>query len=173
MSAAPVRNAWGLLLVLTLLNIINFADRYLIIAFSTRIVPELGLSNLQFGLLTGIVFTAVYTIFGLFLGSLADRVHRPRLIAAGLAFFFIVIEALAEGQGFWCLVALTLFVPGVNLISVWVTLYYLLRIADGSLGRWVYFTQVLCGAMSYFILFAPDPSPFDVLREKGEAKTTT
>ncbi len=96
MSAAPVRNAWGLLLVLTLLNIINFADRYLIIAFSTRIVPELGLSNLQFGLLTGIVFTAVYTIFGLFLGSLADRVHRPRLIAAGLALW----SALTALTGF-------------------------------------------------------------------------
>ena len=32
-------NRWGLLLLLTGLNILNFADRYLIIAFSTQIVP--------------------------------------------------------------------------------------------------------------------------------------
>lgn len=79
------KNAAGLLVALTVLNILNFADRYLLIAFSPQIVKELGLTNLQFGLLTGIVFTGVYTVFGLFAGSMADRMHRPRLIAAGLA----------------------------------------------------------------------------------------
>ena len=47
------------LLALTLLNVLNFADRYLIISFSTAIIPELGLTHLQFGLLTGFVFTAL------------------------------------------------------------------------------------------------------------------
>lgn len=75
---------WTLLAALTFLNILNFADRYLLIAFSPAIVQELGLTNLQFGLLTGIVFTGVYTVFGMFAGSLADRMHRPRLIALGL-----------------------------------------------------------------------------------------
>jgi len=83
-------NGWWLLLALTALNVLNFTDRYLIVAFSTRIVPELGLTNLQFGLLTGIAFTLVYTLFGLVLGSLADRVHRPRLIAAGLLVWSLV-----------------------------------------------------------------------------------
>lgn len=77
-------NGWGLLAALTFLNILNFADRYLLIAFSPAIVKDLELTNFQFGLLTGIVFTGVYTIFGMFAGSLADRMHRPRLIAAGL-----------------------------------------------------------------------------------------
>lgn len=77
-------NGWPLLAGLTFLNILNFADRYLLIAFSPAIVKELELTNFQFGLLTGIVFTGVYTLFGMFAGSLADRVHRPRLIAAGL-----------------------------------------------------------------------------------------
>ncbi|HUR42147.1 MAG TPA: MFS transporter, partial [Verrucomicrobiae bacterium] len=78
-------SAWGLLAALTGLNVLNFADRFLLIAFSTAIVPELGLSNLQFGLLTGIVFVIVYSVFGLFAGALADRVHRGKLIAVGLA----------------------------------------------------------------------------------------
>ena len=62
----------------------GFADRFLIISFSNAIIPDLQLTNFQFGLLTGFIFTLVYTVFGLFTGSLADRVNRPRLIAAGL-----------------------------------------------------------------------------------------
>lgn len=87
---------WGLLAALTGLNILNFADRFLLIAFSTAIVPELGLTNLQFGLLTGIVFVIVYSVFGLFAGALADRMHRGKLIAAGLALW----SALTALTGF-------------------------------------------------------------------------
>jgi MFS transporter, Spinster family, sphingosine-1-phosphate transporter len=94
------RNAGGLLLGLTLLNILNFADRYLLIAFSTAIVPELQLSNLEFGLLTGIVFTGVYTVLGLFAGSLADRVHRGRLIAAGLALWSALTAVTGLAKNF-------------------------------------------------------------------------
>lgn len=92
--------ATGLLLALTLLNVLNWADRYLIISFSAAIIPELGLTNLQFGLLTGVVFTAVYTVFGLFMGSLADRVHRPRLIALGLALWSGLTAATGLAKNF-------------------------------------------------------------------------
>lgn len=94
------RGAGGLLAALTLLNILNFADRYLLIAFSPQIVKELSLTNLQFGLLTGIVFTGVYTVFGLFAGSLADRLHRPRLIAAGLALWSGLTAATGLARSF-------------------------------------------------------------------------
>ena len=47
-------------------------------------MPDLGLTNTQFGLLTGLIFIA-YSIAGLFMGTLADKVNRTRLIAAGLA----------------------------------------------------------------------------------------
>lgn len=85
MTPTPPRGGLLLLLALTGLNILNFADRYLLIAFSTSIVTELKLTNFEFGLLTGIVFIGIYAVMGLFAGSLADRVHRPRLIAMGLA----------------------------------------------------------------------------------------
>jgi MFS family permease len=84
MTQPLARGGAGLLFALVFLNILNFADRYLLIGFSPDIVGELKLTNLQFGLLTGLVFTGVYTVMGLFFGSLADRVHRPRLMAAGL-----------------------------------------------------------------------------------------
>jgi MFS family permease len=93
-------SAWGLLAALTGLNILNFADRFLLIAFSTAIVPELGLTNLQFGLLTGVVFVAVYSLFGLFAGALADRVHRGRLIAAALALWSVLTAATGLAKSF-------------------------------------------------------------------------
>ena len=92
--------ATGLLIALTLLNVLNWADRYLIISFSSAIIPELGLTNLQFGLLTGLVFTTVYTVFGMFMGSLADRVHRPKLIAAGLALWSALTAATGLAKNF-------------------------------------------------------------------------
>ena len=90
----------GLLFALTFLNILNFADRYLLIGFSPDIVGELHLSLTEFGLLTGIVFTGVYTVMGLFFGSLADRVHRPRLIAAGLALWSALTAATGMAANF-------------------------------------------------------------------------
>lgn len=73
-----------ILAVLTALNVLNFTDRFLIQGFAVDLMADLHLSNLQFTLLTGLAFTAFYTVAGLFMGALADRVHRPRLIAAGL-----------------------------------------------------------------------------------------
>ena len=81
-QASP--KATAILLFLLLLNILNMVDRTLITSFGTAIINDLGLSDSQFGLLTGPIFVFFYSIMGLFMGALADRVHRPRLIAAGL-----------------------------------------------------------------------------------------
>ncbi|HAZ95087.1 MAG TPA: hypothetical protein DCW94_05270 [Porticoccaceae bacterium] len=81
-KASP--RAMSFLLFLTLLNILNMVDRTLITSFGTAIITDLELSDSQFGLLTGPIFVFFYSIMGLFMGALADRVHRPRLIAAGL-----------------------------------------------------------------------------------------
>jgi MFS family permease len=81
-KSAP--KATGILLFLLLLNILNMVDRTLITSFGSAIIKDLNLSDSQFGLLTGPIFVFFYSIMGLFMGALADRVHRPRLIAAGL-----------------------------------------------------------------------------------------
>ena len=90
----------GFLLFLTLLNIINFVDRQLLPSFANWIVPELGLSNTQFGLLVGLVFIFFYAVMGLFMGALADRVNRTRLIAAGLALWSGLTALSGMAQGF-------------------------------------------------------------------------
>ncbi|TAK79316.1 MAG: MFS transporter [Aquabacterium sp.] len=91
----PSKHPIGVLALLTLLNILNFADRFLMQGFAVDLTADLHLSSLQFTLLTGFIFTTFYTFVGLFMGALADRVHRPRLMAAGI----VVWSALTAATG--------------------------------------------------------------------------
>ena len=85
MTKTARSGGYALLAGLTLLNVLNFADRFLLVSFANSIITDLGLTKFQFTLLTGLVFSVFYVVFGLFAGSLADRMNRPRLIAGGLA----------------------------------------------------------------------------------------
>ena len=91
------KGATGILVFLLILNILNMVDRTLITSFGTSIISDLNLSDSQFGLLTGPVFVFFYSIMGLFMGALADRVHRPKLIAAGLVLWSVLTALSATG----------------------------------------------------------------------------
>ena len=98
---APVGSSQYLFLgFLTLLNVMNFVDRQLLASFANFIVPDLGLTNTEFGLLTGFAFIVFYAAMGLFMGALADRVHRPRLIAAALTLWSLLTAASGAARGF-------------------------------------------------------------------------
>ncbi len=75
---------WAVLGVLLFINVIAYVDRAMLLGFSPQVTAELSLSNTQFGFLTGAVWVLSFAVMALFLGSLADRVNRPRLIAAGM-----------------------------------------------------------------------------------------
>jgi hypothetical protein len=51
------KGAFGFLVFMMVLNILNILDRQLLPTFGPEIKADLGLSNGQFGLLTGIMFT--------------------------------------------------------------------------------------------------------------------
>ena len=93
-------NAYRLLFFLTLLNLLNFVDRQLIASFSNFIVPDLGLTNAQYGFLTTIPFIVFYSIAGLFMGVLADMVNRPRLIAFGVVLWSVFTALTGAAKGF-------------------------------------------------------------------------
>lgn len=95
---------------LTLLNVMNFVDRQLLASFSNSIVPDLGLTNTQFGLLTGLVFIFFYSVMGLFMGVLADTVNRTRLIAAGLALWSVLTALSGAAKGFISLALPRMFI---------------------------------------------------------------
>ena len=71
--------------VLTLVYIFNFLDRQLLVILQEPIKQELGLSDTQLGLLTGLAFAMVYVIFGLPLAQLAERWVRRSVLAISLA----------------------------------------------------------------------------------------
>jgi MFS family permease len=93
-------NPFGVLVFLTLLNILNFADRFLMQGFAVDLSADLHLSNLQFTLLTGVVFTTFYTLAGVVMGALADRVHRPRLMAGGIFLWSALTAATGLAANF-------------------------------------------------------------------------
>ncbi len=85
---------------LIILNIMNFVDRQLLASFANFIIPDLGLTNTQFGLLTGFGFLFFYSIMGLFMGFLADRFDRPKLIAFGVALWSILTSVSGLAKNF-------------------------------------------------------------------------
>jgi MFS family permease len=92
--------SYAFLVFLTLLNVMNFVDRQLLASFANFIVPDLGLTNTQFGLLTGLFFLFFYSVAGLFMGVLADTVNRTRLIAFGLGAWSVLTAASGAARGF-------------------------------------------------------------------------
>lgn len=96
----PAASRWGLLALLTLINVLNFVDRQLLPSFANFIKPELGLTDTQYGLLTGLFFIIFYAVAGLVMGVLADRMHRGRLIAAAVALWSLLTAASGAAKGF-------------------------------------------------------------------------
>ncbi len=105
-------SGWQLLALLTSLNVINFVDRQLITSLQIplRDDPQLHLTVLQNQLLAGYSFSIVYSVAGLYLGTLADRKHRPRLIALGLLIWSGATAASGLAQDFWQLAFARIFV---------------------------------------------------------------
>ena len=98
------------LVFLTLLNMMNFVDRQLLASFANFIVPDLGLTNAEFGLLTGLTFITFYVVMGLFMGMLADMLHRPRLVAVGLLLWSALTAISGAARGFWSLAVPRMFI---------------------------------------------------------------
>jgi MFS family permease len=95
-----MKKAYPLLFFLTLLNMLNFVDRQLIASFANFIVPDLGLTDTQFGFLTSLAFIFFYSVMGIFMGVLADMVNRPRLIAFGVVLWSIFTALTGAAKGF-------------------------------------------------------------------------
>lgn len=73
--------------ILLTVYIFNFIDRQIVNILAEPIAIDLGLSDTQIGLMTGLAFALFYTALGLPIARYADRptTNRPRLIAIALA----------------------------------------------------------------------------------------
>ena len=82
-DSAPYRGY--VLGILTLVYVFNFLDRQLLVILQEPIKAELGLSDTQLGLLSGLACAAVYVTAALPLAQFAERWSRRSMVAASLA----------------------------------------------------------------------------------------
>lgn len=93
-----------LVAAVTALNILSFVDRQLVVALAPLLIADLGLTRAQVGLLVGVSFIFVFAVGTLVTGVLADRIHRPRLMAVGLAIWSGATALTATANGMAALV---------------------------------------------------------------------
>lgn len=86
-APAPVGKVYlGYALALLLLvNILNFVDRQVVSILAEPIKRDLGLADWQLGAMTGLAFAIFYTVLGVPIARIAERAHRPALIAICIA----------------------------------------------------------------------------------------
>lgn len=86
-SGVTSRQANYALAVFLLAYILSFVDRQILSLMVDPIRRDLGISDLQMGLLQGMAFALLYAVAGVPIGLLADRLQRKRIIAAGVLFW--------------------------------------------------------------------------------------
>jgi predicted MFS family arabinose efflux permease len=89
-----------LILVLLVVSTLNFADRAILAVLAQPIKEELRLSDGDLGMLQGLGFAILYSVLGLPLGWLAERVSRKGLIAACVAIWSLMSAACGLASRF-------------------------------------------------------------------------
>ncbi len=104
------RRARFALAVLTLINLFNYLDRWIIAAVVESIKrSELALNDTQLGFV-GAGFIIIYTLTSPMFGLLGDRRGRPPLIAMGVAVWSLATGMAGFARGFWSLFVARSFV---------------------------------------------------------------
>ena len=78
------------LAVLVVVYTFNFIDRQIVGILAVPIKAELGLSDSQLGLMGGLAFALFYTLLGIPIARLADRVSRTGIMTAALALWSLM-----------------------------------------------------------------------------------
>ena len=91
---------WYVLGLLTLVYTFNFIDRQVLVILQEQIREELGLMDWQLGMLSGFVFAVFYSVLGIPIAHVSERVGRKRVIAASLAFWSAMTALMGAAQNF-------------------------------------------------------------------------
>ena len=91
-------NRTFVLLLLTFVYGFNFIDRQIVGILAPWIQADLDLTNTQLGLLVGLAFATFYTIMGIPLAFLADKMNRVTLLSIALAVWsgFTALTGMAQ-----------------------------------------------------------------------------
>lgn len=102
--------AYYALALLTLVYVLNFLDRVLILYLFTPIKKEFAFTDLQLALLGTTSFAIFYTALGIPFGRIADKKSRKLLIGIGLLVWSLFSGLTGFAWDFWSLFACRLMV---------------------------------------------------------------
>jgi MFS family permease len=98
------RSATYALVILFIINVLNFFDRQILGAVAEPVRKEFGFGDKEMGLINT-AFTLLYGFVGVPLGRLADKATRTRLLVGGVFFWSLMTAATGMARNTWQLVA--------------------------------------------------------------------
>ncbi len=99
-SARPGPGAWAVLAILCFVYVLNFLDRQLLSILAKPIQDELGVTDGQLGLISGLYFAMFYCILAIPVGWLADRTNRVRVLSLACALWSAATAACGFAQSY-------------------------------------------------------------------------
>jgi MFS family permease len=93
--------AWYAVFVLAFLYWVSILDRFIITLLVDPIKRDLGITDVQFGMLHGLAFSVAFSVFGLVLGILADRMKRRWVVFVGVAVWSLATAVCGFARQFW------------------------------------------------------------------------
>jgi predicted MFS family arabinose efflux permease len=84
-GARPDARAWVVLAILCFVYVINFLDRQLLSILAKPIQDDLGVTDGQLGLISGLYFALFYCVLAIPVGWIADRTNRAKLLSIACA----------------------------------------------------------------------------------------
>jgi len=90
----------AVLAALLAIHVLAHVDRNMLLGFSPQITRDLALSNARYGFLTGAVWVLSFGVMAVFMGTLADRFSRTRVMAAGILVWSACTAASGAAHSF-------------------------------------------------------------------------
>lgn len=87
--------------LLTVVYVSNFLDRQIVNILGPAMIADLGLSDVQFGMLSGIAFALIYSTLGMPIARWADGGVRRNVIALAVAIWSAMTALCGSAQNFW------------------------------------------------------------------------
>ena len=94
-------SAWYTTAMLALLYWLSILDRTIISLMVDPIKNDIGISDVQFGMLHGLAFAVTFSLFGLAAGMFADRYSRRMIVFVSVAMWSIATAACGLAREFW------------------------------------------------------------------------
>jgi len=111
---------------LTLIYILNFVDRALLGVVAPVLKPDLGITDTQFGWLTGFAFAFLYTTVGIPIAQISETRSRVWILTICLALWSLMTAL--------CGLSAEITIGGITIGAFWVLLTFRMGVGLGEAG---------------------------------------